>query len=71
MDARSAKEYTKDDWAKLASEAESKVEGRLFINGEYVDAEDGGKIDVINPATNEVFGTCAAGTAKDLSLIHI
>ena len=54
MDARSAKEYTKDDWAKLASEAESKVEGRLFINGEYVDAEDGGKIDVINPATNEV-----------------
>ena len=66
MDARSAKEYTKDDWAKLASEAESKVEGRLFINGEYVDAEDGGKIDVINPATNEVFGTCAAGTAKDI-----
>ena len=45
--------YAKDDWAKLA-EAESKVEGRLFINGEYVDAEDGGKIDVINPATNEV-----------------
>ena len=58
MDARSAKEYSKDDWAKLASEAESKVEGRLFINGEYVDAEDGGKIDVINPATNEVFGRC-------------
>ncbi|GIT36320.1 MAG: hypothetical protein Ct9H300mP6_01880 [Gammaproteobacteria bacterium] len=27
MDARSAKEYSKDDWAKLASEAESKVEG--------------------------------------------
>ncbi len=66
MDARSAKEYSKDDWAKLASEAESKVEGRLFINGEYVDAEDGGKIDVINPATNEVFGTCAAGTGKDI-----
>ena len=57
MDVRSAKEYSKDDWAKLASEAESKVEGRLFINGEYVDAEDGGKIDVINPST--------------LSLIHI
>ena len=66
MDARTARGYSKEDWVKLASDIENKIEGRLFINGEYVDAEDGGKIEVINPATNEVSGTCAAGTVKDI-----
>jgi len=66
MDARSARKYSKDDWTKLASEAENKIEGRLFINGEYVDATDGGKFEVINPATNEVYATVAAGTEKDI-----
>ena len=43
------------------------LKGRCFINGEYVDAADGGKIEVINPATsNEVCGTCAAGNEKDI-----
>ena len=61
-----AKEHTTDDWKRLASDAESQVEGRLFINGEYVDATDGGKFEVINPATNEVCATVAAGTEKDI-----
>ena len=66
MDARSARKYSKEDWSKLASEAENKIEGRLFIHGEYVDATDGGKFEVINPATNEVYATVAAGTEKDI-----
>ena len=66
MDARTARGYKKEDWVKLASDIEDKIEGKLFINGEYVDAEDGGVIEVINPATNEVCGTCAAGTVKDI-----
>ena len=66
MDARSAKALSKDDWAKMAGDADSIFEGRCFINGEYVDAADGGKIEVINPATNEVCGTCAAGNEKDI-----
>ena len=41
MDARTARGYKKEDWVKLASDIEDKIEGRLFINGEYVDAEDG------------------------------
>ena len=49
MDARSAKALSKDDWAKMAGDADSIFEGRCFINGEYVDAADGGKIEVINP----------------------
>ena len=66
MDARSAKALSKDDWAKMAGDADSIFEGRCFINGEYVDAADGGKIEVINPATNEACGTCAAGNEKDI-----
>ena len=55
MNAHTAKEYSKQDWQKLASDAETKIEGRLFINGEYCEAADGGKFEVINPSTNEVF----------------
>ena len=43
MNVNTAKKYTTDDWKKLAGDAESQMEGRLFINGEYVDATDGGK----------------------------
>ena len=64
MDARSAKALSKDDWAKMAGDADSIFEGRCFINGEYVDAADGGKIEVINPATHAACGTCAAGNEK-------
>ena len=39
MDARSAKALSKDDWAKMAGDADSIFEGRCFINGEYVDAQ--------------------------------
>ena len=62
MDARSAKALSKDDWAKMAGDADSIFEGRCFINGEYVDAADGGKIEVINPATNEA---CLVGCRID------
>ena len=66
MNAHAVKEYTKEDWKKLASDAETSVEGRLFINGEYCEAADGGKFEVINPATNEVFALASEGTEKDI-----
>lgn len=30
------------------------IEGRLFINGEFVEARSGKKFDVVNPSTEEV-----------------
>jgi len=66
MNAQTAKEYSKEDWQKLASDAETNIEGRLFINGEYCEAADGGKFEVINPSTNEVFATASEGTEKDI-----
>lgn len=37
----------------------------LFINGEYRDASNGEKIEVINPATGELLTTVAKGTRDD------
>lgn len=37
----------------------------LFINGEYRDASNGERIEVINPATGELLTTVAKGTRED------
>jgi phenylacetaldehyde dehydrogenase len=39
---------------------------KLFINNEWVEAESGGTIDVVNPATGKVFAKAAAGGAADI-----
>jgi betaine-aldehyde dehydrogenase len=42
------------------------MEPKLFINGSWRDAQGGGRLDVINPATERVFQQCAAGGAEDI-----
>ncbi|MCU5746588.1 aldehyde dehydrogenase family protein [Staphylococcus sp. SQ8-PEA] len=39
---------------------------KQYINGEWVDSASGETIDVINPATEEVLGTVAAGNKEDV-----
>jgi gamma-glutamyl-gamma-aminobutyraldehyde dehydrogenase len=51
-------------WHAIA--ADIKPEVRLFIDGEYVDAVEGGRFESINPATGEVIAEVAAGTAADV-----
>jgi acyl-CoA reductase-like NAD-dependent aldehyde dehydrogenase len=43
----------------------AKPEHRQFIEGQWVDASDGGRFDDLNPYTGEVVATAAAGTASD------
>lgn len=38
---------------------------KLFINGEQVEASDGGRTKVVNPATGEVFAEVAKATKED------
>lgn len=38
---------------------------QLFINGQWVDGENGDRLDVINPATEETLATVCYGTAGD------
>jgi len=40
--------------------------GRLYVDGAWRDASDGGTWDQVNPATNEVVTTFAVGTAADV-----
>jgi len=49
-----------------AAAAEIKPEVRLFIDGDYVDALDGGRFESVNPATGEVLAEVAAGTSADI-----
>ncbi len=39
---------------------------RNFINGEYVDAADGGTLDIINPATGKVYATSPNSRQSDI-----
>jgi phenylacetaldehyde dehydrogenase len=40
---------------------------KMLIDGKWVDAEKGGTIDVVNPATEEKLGTIPAGEAADIN----
>ncbi|MCC7251793.1 aldehyde dehydrogenase family protein [Hyphomicrobium sp.] len=42
------------------------MQPKLFIDGAWHDAAERGTIDVINPATERVFASIAAGTAADI-----
>lgn len=57
-------EHKTINWQQRA--AQLSLEGRLFINGKYCDALDGGRIEVVNPATGEVLTHAAAGSEKDI-----
>ena len=41
-------------------------ETRNLIDGELVDASDGGTFENIDPTTEEVLGSAADGTAEDM-----
>jgi acyl-CoA reductase-like NAD-dependent aldehyde dehydrogenase len=53
-------------WHSVASRELSRLETRLFIDGRYVDAIDGERIDCVNPATGETIASVAAANAKDV-----
>jgi len=55
---------TKADWQARA--AALKPETRLFIDGEFVAAADGGTFATINPATGEALAEVARGRAADV-----
>jgi len=46
----------------------SKLNGGLFINGEFVASQSGETIKVVNPSTEEVIGEVAAANEKDVDI---
>jgi gamma-glutamyl-gamma-aminobutyraldehyde dehydrogenase len=58
--------YTLADWQQAAARARRQLETRLFINGEFTNAVDGGRFETVNPATGEVLGSFSAAGEKDV-----
>jgi gamma-glutamyl-gamma-aminobutyraldehyde dehydrogenase len=66
MSIEAVSNYPLSSWQAVASRELSQLETRLFIDGEYVDARDGGRFDSINPATGETIASVAAANARDI-----
>src|SRR3954467_15041219 len=47
-----------------------KLELRNFVGGEHLDATDGRRSDLVDPATGEVFATAPVSTAEDVDRAH-
>jgi len=54
---------TEDQYAKFK---EQPIEGRLFINGEFVNAKSGKTFDVINPATEKLTASVQEAGVEDV-----
>lgn len=54
------------DWLRKAKSLN--IEGRLFINGSYLDGESGARFESVNPATGEVLAAVACGGVADIDL---
>ena len=52
----------------MSKELIQSVPTGLFIGGEWLDSSDGGRIDVTDPATEEVIASVASGTPEDATL---
>jgi len=61
-------EHTLKQWQGIARRELNSAETRLFVNGEYKDAIDGGRFDTINPANRETIATMSAANQKDVDL---
>ena len=66
MSIQAAAKHNHLKWQAVAAKAQRKPETRLFIDGKFVDARKGGRIESVNPANGEVIAEVSAGTAEDI-----
>ena len=64
MTISAVEKYDGEKWHAVAGAVKPEV--RLFIDGDYVDAIEGGRFESVNPTTGEVIAEVAAGTAADV-----
>jgi len=66
MSLESIESYDRQKWHSVAKNALASVETRLFINGEFTDAQAGGRFATINPANGETLAEMAEGMPADI-----
>jgi acyl-CoA reductase-like NAD-dependent aldehyde dehydrogenase len=68
MNLENARKLSHADWKRMAQDIRQSAETRLFINGQFVDAIEGGTFENISPVDGSLIGNCAAGTQADIDL---
>jgi acyl-CoA reductase-like NAD-dependent aldehyde dehydrogenase len=58
--------YDEARWRQVADAAKQRIETRMFIDGNYVDAADGGRFITVDPANGETLAEMSEGTAVDI-----
>ena len=58
MSMKSISEYDLAQWQSAAEREKLRVETRLFIGGDYVDAQEGGRFATVNPANGKRLRKC-------------
>ena len=66
MNLTRIKQYDRSRWHEAATLARRNIETRLFIDGAFVDAAQGGRFTTSNPANGEPLAAMAAGTPEDI-----
>ncbi len=66
MTLTALRDYDAKRWHEAADARKRKFETRLFIDGEYVDAIDGGRFETVNPATGETLAAMSEANEKDV-----
>ena len=58
--------HDKQKWQDAAKQALSQLETRLFIDGEYCDALEGGRFNTVNPASGKPLAKMSRGMPEDI-----
>jgi gamma-glutamyl-gamma-aminobutyraldehyde dehydrogenase len=66
MSLEQLESYDLPRWQAAASGAKARIETKLFIDGNYVDAVSGGRFTTVNPANGNVLAEMSEGTAEDI-----
>ena len=61
-----AASHDREHWSAIAAAVRPRLETRLFIDGGYVDALQGGRFTTTNPATGAPLAEMSAGTQADI-----
>ncbi len=68
MSIQALSTHDQRQWRAVATRAQNRIETRLFIDGQFVDAKKGGRFTTINPANGQPLAEMSAGTAEDIDL---
>jgi acyl-CoA reductase-like NAD-dependent aldehyde dehydrogenase len=66
MSLANLESYNFEKWREVAATAKERIETRLFLDGDFVDAAEGGRFVTIDPANGETIAEMSAGSGRDI-----